>query len=110
MADLPKRKKKRTHLRILPANLQRALETLAATSLDPATKRAMQDVLNTAANPDHGKPAVIVRSLPEDRQKLIVKTAGRMKSIGDDVIDRGKARLFGLSDDEWDVIVNEQTD
>lgn len=100
-------KKKRTHLRLLPENLQRALQTLANTSLDPKTKRAVGDVLATAANADHGKPAVIVKSLPADRQKLIVKTAKRMQTVTDDVMTRGKAKLLDISDDEWDAIVNE---
>lgn len=84
------------------------MDKLYALPIDGAAKRAIADTLQAAANPDHGKPAVIVRSLPKERQALIVKTARRMKSITDDVMDRGKARLFGLSDEEWDKLVSDE--
>ncbi len=87
-----------------------ALDKLQNLAVDDLIKQQVGDVLKAAANADHSKPDVIVRSLPEDRQKLIHKTARQMKTITDDVMTRGKQRLLDMSDDEWERIVNESTD
>jgi hypothetical protein len=83
------------------------MDKLYALPISKPAQRAIEDTLRTASNPDHGKVDVIVKSLPEDRQKLIGKTARAMKSIGDDALARGKAKLLDMSQDEWDAIVNE---
>ena len=76
--------------------------------ISDSAKKAVGDSLRAAAAPDHGKVDVIVKSLPMDRQKIIGKTARAMKSITDDVMARGKAKLLDMSQDEWDALINEQ--
>lgn len=87
--------------------LESALERLKALSVDNASKRAIEDTLRAASNPDHGRVDVIVKSLPIDRQKIIGKTARAMQSITDDVIARGKKRLLAMSDAEWQKLIED---
>lgn len=108
----PKKKKPlRKHVPGLRADtLKVKLSELRALDVHERVKQDVADILNAAANPDHGKPSVIVKSLPKERQALIQKTAKAVKAISDDVMARGKQRLLEMSEQEWDALVNEQAD
>ncbi len=109
MPSTPKRKsskKLRKHIPgLLPDTLKIKLDELKALGLSKQASQTVEDILKAAANPDHGKADVIVKSLPQEQQKLIGKTAKAVKSISDDVMARGHKALRELSDDEWNRLV-----
>lgn len=114
MSPIPNRpnskKKPRKHVpALMPDTLKASLDRLKALGLSADTTRTLTDILNTASNHDHSKADVIVKSLPKDRQKLIGKTAKAVKGISDDIMARGKKRLMDMSEDEWNTLVDEQT-
>lgn len=116
MAQTPKKRptsKKRSPRSHIPAldskSLRIALDELRALNVSDLVKQNVSDILKAAANPGHGKPGVIVRSLPKERQRMIEKTMKGVKEISDAVMTRGKQGLLNMSDDEWNNLV-EQAD
>lgn len=111
MPPTPKRqpsKKPRKHVPALrPDTLKVKLDELDKLNVSGDIKQHVGDILKAAANPDHGKPDVIVKSLPKDRQALINKTVKAVQVISDSVMARGKQRLLDISEDEWQRLVDE---
>src|SRR5690349_3904625 len=74
MTTLPKRKPKkpRDHVpELSKLELEAALERLKTTGITSASQNILADTLKAAANSQHSNPAVIVRSLPSERQKMV---------------------------------------
>lgn len=73
-------------------------------------KREVEAVIKTASNPNAKRTIVVVKTLPEDRQKIIGKTARELKALTNERMADSKKRLMELSDDEWNELVNESSD
>jgi hypothetical protein len=104
-------KAKRTHIPALSKNdLIVTLDKLSKLTIPKASKDAISAILRSAANPDHAKIDVVVKSVSPTRQKMISKTARQVRGITQGVTVRGKARLESMSDEEWQRLQDDKTD
>jgi hypothetical protein len=68
-------------------------------------KDSIGAVLRAAANPHAESIDVIIKTLDKPRRKMIEKTAKGLRELQADVMARGKGKVDGLSDDEWNSLI-----
>lgn len=98
----------RKHIPALkPLELEAALARLNKTKLSPRGKQLIAQMLTAAANPNSEAPAVVIQTLPPERQANIEQTQVAIGGVMLGTLRRGGAALTAISDTEWDQLVEE---
>jgi hypothetical protein len=87
--------------------LELAKQAISALAIETGAKQAIVNMIAAASNPDAEHPAVVLKTLEQDRQD---NAQAFMKQIGasyDGARERGKRALLDMSDDEWAALVDE---
>lgn len=92
------------------AELTLALQQLQALQIGAAEKNAIADMLRAAANPDAEQVDVVIASLEQQRQANIGATVKELAAVSQAVTGRARAGLWGMSDAEWDRLVQRAND
>jgi hypothetical protein len=88
--------------------LDSALERLKALPVDNVSKRAIEDTLRAASNPNAERIDVVIKSLEPERRKMIEKTAKGLRDLSAEVNARGKERLEAISDEQWQRLLDDE--
>jgi hypothetical protein len=89
-----------------PEKLTIALQRLKDLPVHNSVKDSIGEVLRAAANPHAESIDVIIKTLDKPRRKMIEKTAKGLRELQAEVMAKGKEKIHGLSDDEWERLVN----
>lgn len=101
-------KKTRKHLPALtPEKLKLLSQQIDANKrISKSGKRAVKASLQAAQNDNAESPDVIIASLPKERRETVVQHTADYILFSQGITARGKAALQGLSNDEWNELVN----
>lgn len=89
--------------------LDSALERLKGLPVDNASKQAIADTLRAASNPNAERIDVVIKTLEPERRKMIEKTAKGLRDLSADVNKRGQERLEAISDEQWQRLLDDET-
>lgn len=103
----PKFRKIRKIPALPPQRLKAALDQLQRTTLAPAAKRQLEAMLRAAANPEAETPENVIRTLEPERRANVEATIQTLSGHRRSVTARGRDALMRLSDDEFDLMVQE---
>lgn len=92
---------------LTPDSLTVALQKLQASKLPPAAKKHLAAMLVAAANPNAESSQAVMATLPGERKANAQKTARVIHETATHVALRGRQKLLGMSDNEWQKLVDE---
>lgn len=85
------------------------MDKLYALPVSKAAQDAIAATLKAAANPDNERIDVVIKTLEPERRKMIEKTAKGLRDLSADVMQRGKERLEAISDEQWQRLLDDET-
>lgn len=101
------KKSTRRHVPALnPARLALTLQQIEALPVPQAAKVAASETLRAAANPKGERPDIVIKTLDPDRRERIETAQAQYTPILSGPIKRGGAALLAMSDDEFQDLLN----
>lgn len=102
-------RKPRKHIPALnPDQLKIALEKLEkAPLIPPAAKKQFELMIRAAANSRNEAPEIVIKTLPDKRQKQVQSMVAQLNKQTSALIRRAEKGLDDIPDAEWDRLVEE---
>lgn len=108
MAKIPTPKRpKRPHLPALkPASFDVFMRSLESLPISRAAKTAVQQSMTVATNPNAESPDAVIRAMDTETQRSIRQAQASYVNVLASPVNRGKAALIAMTDDEFERLLN----